>query len=95
MFIFFVSPLHILRNSKVIVRYVLLIILSFINILFHLKEPCVVSYLSMDAKVMAQESVVIEVEGFHEHGYCKSGAANLYYALFGRGPVKVVLLMGM
>lgn len=49
----------------------------------------------MAAKVIAQESVVIEVEGFHEHGYCKSGTANLYYALFGRGPVKVVLLMGI
>lgn len=43
----------------------------------------------------AKEAVVIEVEGFHDHGYCKCGPAKIYYALFGRGPVKVVLLMGI
>jgi len=47
------------------------------------------------SQVLVPESVVIEVEGLHEHGYCKSGSATLYYALFGRGPVKVVLLMGI
>lgn len=46
-------------------------------------------------RVVSDESVVIEVEGFREHGYCKSGNANLYYALFGTGPIKVILLMGM
>jgi len=42
-----------------------------------------------------ESGTVIEVQGFAEHGYCKSGSANLYYALFGRGPTKVVMLMGI
>jgi len=42
-----------------------------------------------------EDAVIFEVEGFHQHGYCKSGGANLYYALFGCGPIKVVLLMGI
>jgi len=48
------------------------------------------------AEPVREESVVIEVEGFLEHGYCKcASGANVYYALFGRGPTKVALLMGI
>jgi len=48
------------------------------------------------ANVMADEAIFLEVEGFLEHGYCKCFPnVNLYYALFGRGPSKVVLLMGI
>jgi hypothetical protein len=46
--------------------------------------------------VLVDEAIFMDVEGFHEHGYCKcSSNVSLYYALFGCGPVKVVLLMGM
>jgi len=46
--------------------------------------------------VLVDEAIFLDVEGFHEHGYCKcSSNVSLYYALFGRGPVKVVLLMGI
>jgi pimeloyl-ACP methyl ester carboxylesterase len=42
------------------------------------------------------EAIFMDVEGFHEHGYCKVASnVSLYYALFGNGPVKVVLLMGI
>jgi len=42
------------------------------------------------------EAIMVEVEGFHEHGYCEcSPGVDVYYALFGRGPVKVVLIMGI
>lgn len=42
------------------------------------------------------EEIFMDVEGFREHGYCKCSAnVSLYYALFGCGPVKVVLLMGI
>jgi len=42
------------------------------------------------------EAIFMDVEGFQEHGYCKcSSNVSLYYALFGNGPVKVVLLMGI
>jgi len=46
--------------------------------------------------VLVDEAIFMDVEGFHEHGYCKcSSNVSLYYALFGCGPVKVVLLMGI
>lgn len=46
--------------------------------------------------VLVDEAIYLDVEGFHEHGYCKcSSNVSLYYALFGCGPVKVVLLMGI
>jgi len=46
--------------------------------------------------VLVDEAIFMDVEGFHEHGYCKcSSDVSVYYALFGRGPVKVVLLMGI
>lgn len=42
------------------------------------------------------EAIFMDVEGFQEHGYCRCASnVSLYYALFGNGPVKVVLLMGM
>lgn len=42
------------------------------------------------------EAIFMDVEGFQEHGYCKcADNVSLYYALFGNGPVKVVLLMGI
>lgn len=42
------------------------------------------------------EAIFMDIEGFHEHGYCKcSNNVSLYYSLFGCGPVKVVLLMGI
>jgi len=44
---------------------------------------------------LVPEEVVIHVEGFYMHGYCQHGEASIYYALFGQGPVKVVLLMGI
>jgi len=35
------------------------------------------------------------VSGLHSHGYCKAAKdANLYYALFGSGPVKIIMIMG-
>lgn len=38
----------------------------------------------------------MDIDGFHEHGFCKcSDNVELYYALFGNGPVKIVLLMGI
>lgn len=46
--------------------------------------------------VIMDESIFVDVEGFQEHGYCKCDSnVSLYYALFGCGPVKVVLLMGI
>jgi len=59
-----------------------------------------VTYLSsMEAKrkgVIVDEAIFMDVEGFHEHGYCRcSSNVSLYYALFGCGPIKVVLLMGI
>jgi len=46
--------------------------------------------------VLVDEAIFLDVEGFHEHGFCKCASnVNLYYALFGCGPVKVVLLMGI
>lgn len=42
-----------------------------------------------------EDSVAMQVVGFHSHGYCKCGSAVLYYSLFGCGPIKVVLLMGI
>ena len=46
--------------------------------------------------VLVDEAIYLDVEGFHEHGFCKcSSNVSLYYALFGCGPIKVVLLMGM
>lgn len=42
------------------------------------------------------EAIFMDVEGFQEHGYCKcTSNVSLYYALFGCGPVKVILLMGI
>lgn len=46
--------------------------------------------------VIVDEAIFMDVEGFQEHGFCKcSSNTSLYYALFGCGPVKVVLLMGI
>jgi len=39
---------------------------------------------------------MIMVEGLVNHGYCQTQpGVDVYYALFGQGPVKVVLLMGI
>lgn len=42
------------------------------------------------------DKVLIEVEGFESHGLCKTApGVELYYALYGKGPVKILLLMGI
>jgi len=52
--------------------------------------------MSTESRVILDEAIFMDVEGFHEHGFCKcSSNVSLYYALFGTGPVKVVLLMGI
>jgi pimeloyl-ACP methyl ester carboxylesterase len=44
----------------------------------------------------ADEAPAIPVAGLERHGYCNtSPGVDLYYALFGKGSVKVVLLMGI
>jgi pimeloyl-ACP methyl ester carboxylesterase len=52
--------------------------------------------MALKSGVLVDEAIFMDVEGFREHGYCKcSSNVSLYYALFGCGPVKVVLLMGI
>jgi len=42
------------------------------------------------------DKTLIDVEGFEDHGLCKTApGVELYYALFGKGVTKVVLLMGI
>jgi len=42
------------------------------------------------------DKTLIDVEGFEEHGLCKTApGVELYYALFGKGNTKVILLMGI
>jgi pimeloyl-ACP methyl ester carboxylesterase len=39
---------------------------------------------------------LIDVEGLETHGFCNTEpGVELYYALFGKGPTKVILLMGI
>lgn len=41
-------------------------------------------------------SLLINVEGFVDHGFCKTSPnVDVYYALFGSGPIKVMLIMGI
>jgi len=42
------------------------------------------------------DKTLIDVEGFEEHGLCKTApGVELYYALYGKGQTKVILLMGI
>jgi len=42
------------------------------------------------------DKTLIDVEGFEDHGLCKTApGVEMYYALFGRGQTKIVLLMGI
>lgn len=42
------------------------------------------------------DKVYLDVEGFESHGLCKTApGVELYYALFGRGPTKVFMIMGI
>lgn len=55
-----------------------------------------VTTITLNPPTCEHTSLLVDVEGFVDHGYCKSTPhVDVYYALFGTGPIKVILLMGI